>query len=145
LFGLFFDPEDEGDRFLRNVGWLSPDYKALFPRRYRQLFITTAIRTSNPTTTNGGSGIDSTTCILNRQAATNLPTKPRLWWSTCRKNWHRPEGSRGHMMRSFRVWTHLLLKPVIGNLNPSKNWADRKKSDITSLSFQRNITLSFRR
>jgi hypothetical protein len=30
---LFFDPEDGGDTFLRNVGWLSTDYMALYPRR----------------------------------------------------------------------------------------------------------------
>jgi hypothetical protein len=26
--GLFFDPEDAGEIFLRNVGWLSTDYMA---------------------------------------------------------------------------------------------------------------------
>jgi hypothetical protein len=31
--GLFFDPEDGGDMFLRNVGWLSTDYTVLYPRR----------------------------------------------------------------------------------------------------------------
>jgi hypothetical protein len=31
LFGLFFDPEDGGDMFLRNVGYLSKDYMALYP------------------------------------------------------------------------------------------------------------------
>jgi hypothetical protein len=41
LFGLFFDPEDGEDIFLRNVGWLSMDYAALHP-------ITTAVRTSYP-------------------------------------------------------------------------------------------------
>jgi hypothetical protein len=30
LFGLFFDPEDRGDIFLRNV---SSDYTTLYPRR----------------------------------------------------------------------------------------------------------------
>jgi hypothetical protein len=30
---LFFDPEDGGDMFLRNIGWLSADYTALYPRR----------------------------------------------------------------------------------------------------------------
>jgi hypothetical protein len=29
--GLFFDPEDGGDVFLRNVGWLSTDYTAYIP------------------------------------------------------------------------------------------------------------------
>jgi hypothetical protein len=33
LSGLLFDPEDGGDIFLRNVGWLSTDYMALYPRR----------------------------------------------------------------------------------------------------------------
>jgi hypothetical protein len=28
------DPEDGGDIFLRNVGWLLTDYTALFPRRW---------------------------------------------------------------------------------------------------------------
>jgi hypothetical protein len=32
LLGLHFDPEDEGDMFLRSV-WLSPNYTALQPRR----------------------------------------------------------------------------------------------------------------
>jgi hypothetical protein len=31
LIGLHFDPEDGGDMFLRNVGWLSTDYTALYP------------------------------------------------------------------------------------------------------------------
>jgi hypothetical protein len=33
LLCLFFDPEDGGDMFLRNVGRLSTDYTALYPRR----------------------------------------------------------------------------------------------------------------
>jgi hypothetical protein len=35
LLGLFFDTEDEGDMFLRNVGLLSVDYTALYPRLYK--------------------------------------------------------------------------------------------------------------
>jgi hypothetical protein len=31
---LFFNPEDGGYLFLRNVGWLSTDYTALYPRRW---------------------------------------------------------------------------------------------------------------
>jgi hypothetical protein len=31
---LISDSEDGGDMFLRNVGWLSPDYTTLYPRRY---------------------------------------------------------------------------------------------------------------
>jgi hypothetical protein len=30
---IFFDPEDGGDMFLRNVGWNSTDYTASHPRR----------------------------------------------------------------------------------------------------------------
>jgi hypothetical protein len=33
LLGLFFDPEDGGDIFLRNAGSLSTDYKGIYPRR----------------------------------------------------------------------------------------------------------------
>jgi hypothetical protein len=33
LLNLFFDPEDGGYMFLRNVGWHSADYMALYPRR----------------------------------------------------------------------------------------------------------------
>jgi hypothetical protein len=47
LFPLFFHPEQKGNMFLRNVVWLSADYTVLYPRR--QLFITTAKRTSDPT------------------------------------------------------------------------------------------------
>jgi hypothetical protein len=34
LLGLFVDPEDGGNMFLRNVSWLPADYTALHPRRY---------------------------------------------------------------------------------------------------------------
>jgi hypothetical protein len=38
LHGIFFYPEDGGDMFLRNVGWLSmelsTEYTALYPRSY---------------------------------------------------------------------------------------------------------------
>jgi hypothetical protein len=37
MLGLFY-PEDGSDMFLRNVGWLSTDYTALYP-----------VRISNPT------------------------------------------------------------------------------------------------
>jgi hypothetical protein len=32
-WNFFFDPEDGGDMFLRNVGYISPDYTASHPRR----------------------------------------------------------------------------------------------------------------
>jgi hypothetical protein len=32
LRGLFFNAEDGGDVFLRNIGWLSTDYIAFYPR-----------------------------------------------------------------------------------------------------------------
>jgi hypothetical protein len=33
-FRLFFGPEVEGDMFLQNVGLLSADFMALYPRRW---------------------------------------------------------------------------------------------------------------
>jgi hypothetical protein len=39
---LFFNPENAGDMFLRNVGSFSTGYTAFY------LFITTGVRTSNP-------------------------------------------------------------------------------------------------
>jgi hypothetical protein len=33
FFGILFDTEDGGDMFLRNVGSLSTDFTALYPRR----------------------------------------------------------------------------------------------------------------
>jgi hypothetical protein len=50
LSGLFFYPDDGGDMLLRNVGSLPTDYKALYPTRQEGLFITSAVRTSGPTT-----------------------------------------------------------------------------------------------
>jgi hypothetical protein len=44
LLGLFFDPEDGGDMFLRNVGWVSTDYTALAISKKTEHFITTAVR-----------------------------------------------------------------------------------------------------
>jgi hypothetical protein len=32
LLGFFFNPENGGSMFFRNVGWLSTDYSALYPR-----------------------------------------------------------------------------------------------------------------
>jgi hypothetical protein len=34
---FFFEPEDGGEMFLRNVGWISTDYTALYPRRQEHL------------------------------------------------------------------------------------------------------------
>jgi hypothetical protein len=34
LLGLLFDPENGGVMFLQNVGLLSLDYTALYPRRH---------------------------------------------------------------------------------------------------------------
>jgi hypothetical protein len=34
LLGLFIDPEDGGDIFLRNIYWVSADYTALYSRSY---------------------------------------------------------------------------------------------------------------
>jgi hypothetical protein len=48
LHSLFFDPEDGGDMFLRNVGSHSTDY-TVFIYQKMVLFINTAVRTSNPT------------------------------------------------------------------------------------------------
>jgi hypothetical protein len=44
---LFFDPEDGGIMFFRNVGRLSADYTALYPRRCYASEL--PLRSSNPT------------------------------------------------------------------------------------------------
>jgi hypothetical protein len=38
LLDLFFDPESGGGMSLRNIGWLSTDYTALYPRRQNSNF-----------------------------------------------------------------------------------------------------------
>jgi hypothetical protein len=48
LFGLLFDPEVSGVVFLQNVSLVSTDYMALHARRLKELFVTNAVRTSNP-------------------------------------------------------------------------------------------------
>jgi hypothetical protein len=48
LLGLFFDPEDVSNMFLQNIGLLSADYMLLHYRS-QEHFITTAVRTNNPT------------------------------------------------------------------------------------------------
>jgi hypothetical protein len=40
LLGLFFDPEEGGDMFLRNVVWLLTDYTALYHRIYNSSYKT---------------------------------------------------------------------------------------------------------
>jgi hypothetical protein len=47
LLGLFFDPEDGGNMFLRKLGGLSTDYTALYSQK-TGFFMATAVRTSNP-------------------------------------------------------------------------------------------------
>jgi hypothetical protein len=41
LLGLLFNPEDGGDILLRNFGWLSKDYTALYPKSLHQTAINT--------------------------------------------------------------------------------------------------------
>jgi hypothetical protein len=39
LLGIFFDPDYGSDIFLRNVGWISTGYTALYSRRWLSLFL----------------------------------------------------------------------------------------------------------
>jgi hypothetical protein len=50
LLGLLFNHEDGGDMFLLSVRWLSMVYKVLISQE-EELFIVSAMRTSNPTFT----------------------------------------------------------------------------------------------
>jgi hypothetical protein len=43
----FFDPEDVGDMFLRNVGWHSTDYTALHPRKWYSSMLKLILRKQN--------------------------------------------------------------------------------------------------
>jgi hypothetical protein len=47
LFGLFFDPEDGGDMFLQKLRLTSNGLHGVISQKI-VLFITTAVRTSNP-------------------------------------------------------------------------------------------------
>jgi hypothetical protein len=47
LLGLLFDPEDGGDIFLRNVGWLSMDKHGVMSHKWK-LFMISTVRTSDP-------------------------------------------------------------------------------------------------
>jgi hypothetical protein len=40
LLCSFYDLEDGGDMFLRNVGWLSTDYMSLYPKRWYSSYLT---------------------------------------------------------------------------------------------------------
>jgi hypothetical protein len=48
LLGLFFDPEDGGDMFPQNVYLTFNGLHGIVSQK-RELFITTAVRTSDPT------------------------------------------------------------------------------------------------
>jgi hypothetical protein len=57
LLGLFFDHENDCNMLLRNVGGLSTDYKALYPRiqNFSKIFLSVTIvskRTLGPTKAN---------------------------------------------------------------------------------------------
>jgi hypothetical protein len=47
-FGLFFESENGNDMFLRNAGWFSTDYTALFPRRQNSSYIELFCTLDNP-------------------------------------------------------------------------------------------------
>jgi hypothetical protein len=47
LLGLFVDPEDGTDLFLRNVAWIICELHGVISQKI-ELFITTVIRSSNP-------------------------------------------------------------------------------------------------
>jgi hypothetical protein len=49
LLGLLFDPEGGYDMFLRNVGRISNYLHNIIYQNVLELFITTAVRISNPT------------------------------------------------------------------------------------------------
>jgi hypothetical protein len=48
LLVLLFDPEDGGNMFLQNVGLLSPDYTALYPRSQNSSVTTMRISNTTP-------------------------------------------------------------------------------------------------
>jgi hypothetical protein len=64
LLGLVFDPEDGGDMLMRNVGCLSTDYTALYPRK----------QNSSP--------LSLFSSVINDTSSTTYVTWPRIcdWW-----------------------------------------------------------------
>jgi hypothetical protein len=82
--------EDESDMFLRNVGCFSTDYTALYSRR-QEFFITTAVRTSNPTRTTSSKHLESKRISLNNETMLNVVVRIEVL-AICPSSIHEGEG-----------------------------------------------------
>jgi hypothetical protein len=76
VLGLFFSPENVGDVFFWNAGWLSVDYTSLFLSWKMELFITTAVRTSNLMSYSSLSANDSLSALYVMYALKSFNS----WW-----------------------------------------------------------------
>jgi hypothetical protein len=92
LIGLPFNPEDVGDTFFRYIGWLSPDYMALHPRKYNSslTILIEVFRDMSPVKVCEPSGVADHLIIL-----CSLFVIRRFWCLDTLLKWDGPSNGRG--------------------------------------------------
>jgi hypothetical protein len=87
LLSLYFDPEDGGDMFLRNVGCLSTDYTALYPRRwcssYNEVHASAWLIIRTRTRSSEILSGQKRTLANETETEPNFPSYALLWCASC--------------------------------------------------------------